>query len=234
MNLLTGSIAGPSLTPQSGEETKSGGDQREVSFFEYHSVRSSAANTNCIQSDNHQLSPRHARKGDRVPALPRHSLMIALAVLSLSALGQNAWYWTQLPDRVASHFGPSGQPNSWMTKTGVTLLMVGVQLGLPWLLVGVGRLIRVLPVSIINIPNREYWFAPERREPSLAFVQHFLAVVAITASLFMMAINHLTFVANTRHEPLNMQAFGIVVALYLIGIALLVSAMWKRFRRPSS
>lgn len=162
--------------------------------------------------------------------IPRHYPIIALAVLSLAAVGQNFWYWTQLPDRVATHFGINGQPDSWMYRTSATLLMLGVQLGLPWLLVSVGRLIRIMPASLINIPNREYWFAPERGELSLAFVQHFLVVVGITTSLFMMAVNHLTFVANTRGESLNLQAFGIVFALYLFGIVLLISALWRRFR----
>lgn len=162
--------------------------------------------------------------------IPRHYPIIALAVLSLAAVGQNFWYWTQLPDRVATHFGINGQPDSWMYRTSATLLMLGVQLGLPSLLVGVGRLISIMPASLINIPNREYWFAAERRELSLAFMQHFLVVVGITTSLFMMAINHLTFVANTRGGSLNLQAFGIVLVLYLIGIVLLISALWRRFR----
>ncbi len=156
--------------------------------------------------------------------------IIALVVLSLAAVGQNFWYWTLLPDRVATHFDINGQPDSWMHRTNATLLMLGVQLCLLSLLVGVGRLTRVMPASLINIPNREYWFASERRKLSLAFVQHFLVVVAITTSLFMMAVNHLTFVANTRGESLNLQAFAMVFVLYLIGIMLLISALWRRFR----
>ncbi|WP_216615401.1 hypothetical protein, partial [Myxococcus xanthus] len=55
-------------------------------------------------------------------------------------------------------------------------------------------------------------------------------VVGITTSLFMMAVNHLTFVANTGGKSLNLQAFGIVVVLYVVGIVLLISALWRRFR----
>ena len=59
---------------------------------------------------------------------------------------------------------------------------------------------------------------------------HIIAVVAITAALFMMAINHLTFVANMRGQVLNVQAFGMAVVFYLIGIVQLISAIWRRFR----
>lgn len=166
--------------------------------------------------------------------IPRLAMLIALAVLSLLAIGQNAWYWTQLPERVAIHFGANGQPNSWMDRTGATMLMLVIQLVFPWFLVGIGRLTRSIPASLINIPNREYWLEGDRREHSLAFVQHFVTVIAVATSLFMIAINHLTFVANMRAQSLNLQAMLMLLVLYLIGVMLMIVAMFKRFRIPTT
>jgi hypothetical protein len=36
-----------------------------------------------------------------------------VACLIVVAIVQNAWYWPQLPQRVATHFGIDGQPNAW-------------------------------------------------------------------------------------------------------------------------
>lgn len=167
-------------------------------------------------------------------ALPRYAMLLTLGALSLAAIGQNVYYWTQLPERVATHFGADGQPNAWMDRTSATFLMLTVQLGLPWFLVGIGRLTRSIPAALVNIPNREYWLKGDRRDASLAFVQHFVTVIAVASSLFMIAINHLTFVANMRSEGLNLQAMILLLVLYLIGVAVMVASMWKRFRIPAT
>ena len=163
----------------------------------------------------------------------RHIALIALACVSLSAVGQNIWYWNQLPEKVATHFGLSGQPDAWMDRTRATLLMLGVQLGLPWLLVGIGLLTRFMPATLINIPHREYWLRPERRAYTLANLLHFVTVVAVTVALFMIAINHLTFVANMRGQALNLRAFAIVLVLYIAGIILMIAGVWRRFKVPA-
>ena len=165
-------------------------------------------------------------------AVPRHFLMIVLVLLGLVALGQNLWYWNQLPERVATHFGVNGQPDSWMDRTSATLLMLSVQIGLPWFLVGIGRMICGLPSSMINIPNRNYWLESGRREMTLAYVQQFLLMVGVVASLFMMSVNHLTYVANMRSEALNLQAMVLLLVLFLCGIGLMIASMWRRLRIP--
>lgn len=153
-----------------------------------------------------------------------------LAALSVAAVAQNAWYWMLLPDRVATHFDIQGNPDSWMNKTSATVVMLAVQVGLPWLLVGVAQLTRYLPAALINIPRREYWLHTDRRAASLTYIRYWISWVSITASLFMMAISHLTYLANIRGLPLNVHAFTTLLVLYLVGILLLVAALLRRFR----
>ena len=162
----------------------------------------------------------------------RRTAAIALVALSVAALALNAWYWTNLPNRIATHFNVRGRPDGWMDKTKATWLMVALQLGLPWLLVGMGEVIRYLPTSLINIPRREYWLHTDRREASLAYIRSWIGWVAIAVLLFMMSIGHLTYVANVRGAPLNVIVFGSLLVLYLIGIMLLVVAMVRRFTVP--
>ena len=157
---------------------------------------------------------------------------IFLGILSLLAIVQNAIYWTKLPERVATHFGANGQPNDWMDRTSGTVLMLVVQVAVPWLIVGLAYLTKYLPASLINIPHREYWLAPERRATSLFYVQRLVIAIACVMSMFMMSINHLIFRANMAATSLNMTAFTVVMVLYLSGMAVLVVAMWRRFRVP--
>lgn len=156
-----------------------------------------------------------------------------LGILSLAAAGQNAYYWTKLPERVATHFGAQGDPDGWMDRNSATMLMLVVQLVIPWFIVGIAYATKYMPASLINIPNREYWLAPERRVLSLFFMQRFVTAIACVMSMFMMAVNHLTFRANMAATSLNMQAFVLVMALFLISVGVLVVAMWRRFRLPT-
>ncbi len=70
----------------------------------------------------------------------RTRLLIVLVGLGLTAIVQNAWYLNRLPDRVAIHFGADGQPDSWLDKFPASLMMLALQIGLPWMLNGIARL----------------------------------------------------------------------------------------------
>ena len=91
---------------------------------------------------------------------PVYSILAGLMVVSVV---QHVWYFPQLPERVATHFGIDGQPNDWMSRTAATLLLAAVQLGVPLFLVGVTSLARRMPNSMINIPHKDYWLHPDRR-----------------------------------------------------------------------
>lgn len=162
----------------------------------------------------------------------RQQILVILTILSLAACAQHAWYYGQLPERVATHFGMQGQPNDWMNRTAATLVMLAAQVGIPWLLVGIASATRRLPTSLINMPNREYWLEPSRREASLDYVHRMVGSVALLSSLFMAVVGHLTFVANQTGAGLAMGWFGLAMAIHLTMVTLLVAALYSRFRLP--
>ncbi len=157
-----------------------------------------------------------------------------LAVLSLVAIAQNAIYWTQLPEQVATHFGVNGQPDAWMSRNAATAVMVVLQLVMPWFFVGIGYILKFTPISLISVPHREYWFDAERKDASLVKMQRFLTAFAGCMSLFIMAINHLTFKANLNGGGLNMTAFGLVLVMFLSGVGIMVINLLRRFQLPRS
>ena len=52
-----------------------------------------------------------------------------------------------------------------MTKC--SLLQIGATLGIAALFIGIPRLLKSTPASLINLPNKSYWLAPERREETM-------------------------------------------------------------------
>jgi serine/threonine-protein kinase len=162
----------------------------------------------------------------------RASLLAALAATSAAAAAQHAWYWNQLPDRVATHFNFSGTPDDWMSKPAATSLLLATQILIPWFLVGITALTAWLPISLINLPNREYWLAPERRRESLAFINCELAAIALAVAWFMAAVSHLSFEANLSGGPLATDTMLALLGIYMAVVLGIVGRIWWRFRKP--
>ena len=97
--------------------------------------------------------------------------MRTLSVLLAIAMIVGAWYYPQLPDTVASHFSASGEADGWMSRGGFIIFYAALMVFLYGTFVGTGYLMRVLPDSYINVPNKNYWLAPVRREESKRFLE---------------------------------------------------------------
>jgi uncharacterized membrane protein len=90
----------------------------------------------------------------------RICFVVALVIAVLEAI----WYYPITPDPMAVHFNASGVADGWGPKQsffssfGVVFFIMIIIFG------GFSRLIRRLPDSLINLPNKDYWLAPERRK----------------------------------------------------------------------
>lgn len=98
--------------------------------------------------------------------LPK-SVFVSLVLLGAAYFSS---FYTRLPAVVASHFNGRGAPNGWESKTVFLGFFVGATVLATLLAFGVPRLIRALPVALINLPNKQYWLASERAEATLEFL----------------------------------------------------------------
>jgi RNA polymerase sigma factor (sigma-70 family) len=115
---------------------------------------------------------------------------------------------------VASHFDIAGRPDAWMTRSQFWVWAALVNIGFPLFFVALGYGIRFLPVNQFtfkNIPNREQWLAPERRDEMFDCFFHNFLWMACFAALFMLGILLLVVYANHQSPPQfpNWAAFGI-------------------------
>src|SRR5664280_3627514 len=94
--------------------------------------------------------------------------MQRVLLLVLVVAGGFVWLTSgDLPPVVASHFGPGGNANGLMGRGTYTAFMLAVVVAAPALVGFSGQLVRVLPLQLVNLPNKQYWLAPQRRAATL-------------------------------------------------------------------
>ena len=136
------------------------------------------------------------------------------------------------PDLVAIHFNAAGAPDGWASKWMNALFFSGLFLFLNLVYGGLPALIRKIPVSLINVPNREYWFAPERKESAYKIVTVFLAELAVFTNIFLAGIGILLFYANKTGQAAPPVAFFALMGAMFICIVLWIIHLIRAFRLP--
>lgn len=97
------------------------------------------------------------------------SLFLAACLLELVGTAASL-FW--LPERV-------GDPGKTMDRGAFVLLMLVLSVAVPWQCVnGAAWIARRFP-SALNLPNKAYWLAPERREASLARLHEAMTLLGL-------------------------------------------------------
>jgi len=134
-----------------------------------------------------------------------------------------------LPDRMASHFAASGMPNGWMTKSQFFVLYA--LLTVPALILEFWLPRRIVShPKRINLPNKEYWLAPERRAATFGYLEVFFAWYGCAFLLLEISAMGLAMRANFN-DPARLPAAPIVssLAAFLFFNIVAVLAMYRRF-----
>ena len=153
-------------------------------------------------------------------------IVVALAVFQLM------WQHRQMPDHVASHFNWEGDADGWATK-GTHLWMMVLVYGLMAFSFGIlPLLISRLPVSLINLPHREYWLAPERVKGTVGLIRDRMANLGVITFLFFMIVNYQVGEANKLTPPKLPAAFIWGLMLYMVVVIAWSVRFIMDFRKP--
>ena len=138
--------------------------------------------------------------------------------------------WHQLPPRVASHFNARGQPDGYMPREAFLADLALLGGGFIVLLLLAPALLRVLPSSLINLPHRDYWLAPERRNASFEYIAIWFGWFAIGTSVLLVVMLHLTLRANIAGTGLHPVAAGLSLGVYLVGVLTSLVYFHRKFK----
>jgi serine/threonine-protein kinase len=119
----------------------------------------------------------------------RHRLStVALLVLLAVLVGDLVIDYPKLPARIASNFDWAGTPNGWMSRQQfliVTAVLILVFVGMFISVAGIAR----LPDDKLNLPNKDYWLAPQRRSQTMHMLCEWMRwFLVLTLSVLVLAI----------------------------------------------
>lgn len=139
--------------------------------------------------------------------------------------------WPELPERVAMHYGAGGRPDRWGSSESllnVMFLMSGVVVVCCH---GIAAFIARLPVSMFNLPDRDYWLSPERADATRNAIATRLVVFGHLSLLFTCGLTHVSLAANLSSPVRLPPSFGYGLAAYLVLVVVWVVLLWRRFQR---
>jgi hypothetical protein len=171
---------------------------------------------------------RHTINSTRIPLMVLIAACVAYAVYVNSTLAG-------LPAHVASHFGANGQPNGWMSHAQYAKFTILFGLGMALFPQLIGLLIGSIPTSLINVPNRDYWFAEVRRSATVAWLRGHMAWLGCLMLVFMTTIHASIVRANLPGAgKLATSEVGPIIGGFVAGILVWSIVMLVHFRKPKS
>ena len=162
----------------------------------------------------------------------RPSRVASLLLVAL-AMVQAAHYGPLLPDTVATHFNSAGQPNEWSSRASFLIFNLVFVVGMAVVFLVLPPLLSKIPNEWINMPNKDYWLAPERREQSLAAMQSWMEWLGAATIALLLSITQMTIEANLSEPVALAPGVWLLSAAYGVGLIVWTAAFLRwTFRKP--
>ena len=133
-----------------------------------------------------------------------------------------------LPSRVAIHYGANGMANGWAPNYVNALLMTGTHV-LLFCSIYLSSRFMFAYQRMINLPNKGYWLAPERRQATLEYLSAWMLWFGAATLCLLLAITGMVLRANLIREHRLPGWSWMIVAAYLAFAGIRLAMMLMRF-----
>lgn len=154
--------------------------------------------------------------------------------LLLAAAAQAAYYLPLMPPRMASHFDGSGIPNSWSTPPAFFAIMLTLQAIMACSWFTIRPLLRRLPPEQINLPNRDYWLTPARREVAFERFAGLMLEFGIMLELLLVYVTQLVVWANLSSPVVLSPRVGMALVAFMVGTIIWLVRLFSSFAEEES
>ena len=153
------------------------------------------------------------------------ALLVVATFFALSSFGE-------LPERVAIHFDTNGAADGWMSRESYRLAILVGLVGLPSLLVWVMAGLPRLTKGSGQVPNNEYWFAPERRHATESYLLSHACWLGCMTVAIVYGMHILILRANAMSPPLlATDRFVLMLLVYLCGLGWWFMTFLRHFQQ---
>lgn len=160
----------------------------------------------------------------------RSAVLICLITFAAAFIVYTGQY---LPDPVAVHFGTGNQADGWMSRNGYLIFMLSFTIGMTGF---ISFVVGTLPAKIpqwTNVPNRDYWLAPKRRDESLRYLSAHGNRLGYLIVMMMLGMHYTILLANhTRPPSLPVQVFTSILIGFAVALIWWIVRLYRRFPRP--
>lgn len=141
-------------------------------------------------------------------------------------VAQSGFYYTSLPEAMASHFNANGAANNWLPKDLFFIcgfLLIAFLVILP-------HSFEKMPDSLIKLPNKDFWLAPERRTAAMEIVKYYFEWLNVWIFLLFIAVNQLIFKANIEPKNIAPLDLRLISGIFLAALFVWFIAFTRKFK----
>jgi uncharacterized membrane protein len=158
---------------------------------------------------------------------------LVFALLAAYAAIHFPSYYSELPDVVASHFDGHGNANGWQSKSAFFLVFAVVGVLTAVIGFGLPRIIALIPVQLINLPNKKYWLSPEHLAETQESLSNYFAWFG--CAMFFIMIATFNYAIESNLHPDNrpdVSHLWYILAGFLVFVVVWSIRMITKFSRP--
>jgi serine/threonine-protein kinase len=138
--------------------------------------------------------------------------------------------YDQWPEHVATHFNLEGDPDGWMGRETNIAVYLALGFAMPLILYGIFSLVGIFPTRFVNMPQRDYWLAPERKAVTMRELRRQSLWLGCLMLLFFAGLYVLALEANQQNPvKLSVKSMLLLLGGFLSGVAVWVVLFYRRF-----
>ncbi|HPR65054.1 MAG TPA: DUF1648 domain-containing protein [Thermoanaerobaculia bacterium] len=161
------------------------------------------------------------------PAYARGILILELIILGILSI----YYYDKMPERMATHFDAAGNPNGWSSRPSFFILFWSMNAFMMLIFLLLPKLLKKMPVSLINLPNKDYWFTPERKDRAFNMMEEYMAWLGVGVMGLFIAIFQMTFQANLTPDHKLGSGTWLLLGLFMTYMTFWVVLFIRAFMR---
>ncbi len=162
------------------------------------------------------------------------AVLFILATILIAAAAKAIYYYPQLPDKIPSHITLGGEVDDYMVKSTFFILMLSTIFGTAVFLTLGSLLALTKAPQLVNLPHKEYWFEPERKQATIAFVFMINLKLTIATTLMMVAIFQSIIWVGIGSPVSPGIVIWISTGLLCVYFLLIIIKLNRRFKLPKA